>query len=84
MRLLAPLGSALMQLIVQWMIFLFLPSMRKFASILRWTPLIISSNEILSNPVWTLLFVIVKDVGFPSKVLPIVSIDTEFSGMLHV
>ena len=68
---------ASMNLIVERMIFLLLPSMSTFASVLVLAAIYgIVLNECLHLPVGALLFVIIVKVGLSAIVLPIVRIDT--------
>ena len=75
---------ALVHLVVKRMIFLLFPSVRKLASVLKRTSFIICCNEILSYPISTLFFFIVKDMRFSPEVLPVVSIHTELPWELCV
>ena len=76
--------STSMHFIVKRMIFLLFPSVRKFASVLVLTAICISLNEVLSFPLRTLLFFIVEDMRFPSKVLPIMGVHAGISRMIGV
>lgn len=73
---------ASMNLIVEWMILLLLPSMSTLTSVLILAAIYgIVLNEGLHLPVGALLFVIIIKVRLSAIVLPIVSIDTGIPGM---
>ena len=73
---------ASMNLIVERMIFLLLPSMSTFTSVLVLAAIYgIVLNERLHLPVGALLFVIIIKMRLSAIVLPIVRIDTGIPGM---
>ena len=76
--------STRMHLIVQGMIFLFLPSMGELASVFIFASISISLNKMLRFPLWALILLIVKYMGLSSEILPIVSIDTCISSMRSI
>ena len=63
--------------IVQWMEFIFLPSMTFYASKMVLTSLIIIDHNLIVIPVWAGKWLIVIQMRFSSEILPIVGIDTE-------
>jgi hypothetical protein len=67
----------LVDLVIGWMILLFLPSMGMSTPVLQLTPLPIGLDKVLSLPVRTLLLRVVVDVGFTTEILPVVGINTE-------
>jgi hypothetical protein len=74
-----------MNLIVERMIFLLLPSVSTLASVLVLAAIYgIVLNECLHLPVGALLFVIIIKVGLSAIVLPIVRIDTGVPSMFGV
>jgi hypothetical protein len=76
---------ASMNLIVEWMIFLLLPSMSTFTSVLVLAAINgIILNECLHLPVGALLFVIIVKVRLSAIVLPIVCIDAGIPGMCGI
>lgn len=75
---------ASMNLIIKRVVLLFLPTMRKFASIFVFAAIRISLNKVFSLPLWTLLSFIIKNMRFPSEILPIVSVDAGISWMLSI
>lgn len=76
--------SACMHLVVHWMILLFFPPMRIFASIFELASISICLYKVLCLPTWTLFLLILEYVWFPPEVLPVVSIHTCISSMLSI
>jgi hypothetical protein len=76
--------STRVHFVVKRVIFLFLPPVRELAPILMLATICISLNEVLSLPLRTLFFFIVKDMRLPSEVLPIVSINAGISWMVSI
>jgi hypothetical protein len=76
--------AACMHLIVQWVVLLLLPTMRKLASVLVLASISIGLDEVLGLPLRALLLLIVKDMRFSSEVLPVVGIDTGISGVVSI
>lgn len=71
--------------IVMRMKVLFFPSMTIRTSCLKNTTFLILTNECSSLPILTkLLRIIIKDMGFSSKILPIVSINTQSFVMFFI
>ena len=73
-----------MYLIVQWMILLLFPSMRKFAAVLVFATIRICLNEMFCLPLRTLFTLIIKHVRLPPEILPVVRIDACISGVLSI
>jgi hypothetical protein len=65
---------AAMYLEVEWMVFLFFPAVREFASILMFAAICVSLDKVLSLPLGALLFFIFEYVRFSPEVLPIVCV----------
>jgi hypothetical protein len=59
--------------IVLWVIFLFFPAMTLKTSILLWTAVLIVIDELPGTPVDALILRIDIELGFPPKILPVVS-----------
>lgn len=76
--------SAWMHFIIQRMVLLLFPTMRVFASIFMFTSISISLNEVFGFPLRTLFFLIIKDMRFASKVLPIMCINTSIPWMVCI
>jgi hypothetical protein len=73
---------ALIELVIFRVILKLLPSMRMIASVFILAAISIVTNVLLRPPVTALLLCVIIQLGFPSKILPIVSIDTLISLML--
>ena len=73
--------SASMHFIVKRMIFLFFPPVRKSASILILAAICICLNKMLCLPLRALFSLIIKIVRLPSKILPIMGINTSIPWM---
>ena len=77
--------SASMNLIIQRMILLFLPSMSSFASILILAAInCIILDECLHLPILALFLIIVVEMWFSPVILPVMCIDTGISRMVSI
>jgi len=73
--------SASMHFIIMRMIFLLFPSMRELASIFISATICIRLHKMFGFPLGALLPFVFEDMRLPSKILPVVSIDTGISRM---
>lgn len=64
------------------MILKLLPPMRMIASVFALAAISIVTNVFLRSPVTALLLCVIVQLGFPSKILPIMCIDTLITLML--
>ena len=76
--------SACMYLIVKRMILLLFPSMREFASVLVFAAIRICLNKMFCLPLGTLFALIIKHMGLPPEILPVVRVDAGISRMLSI
>lgn len=76
--------TASMHFIVQRMVFLLFPAMRKLASIFMFAAISISLYEVFGFPLRALILFIVEYMRFSSKILPIMSIYTSISWMISI
>jgi hypothetical protein len=74
--------SAWVQLVVLWMVLLLFPSMAQLTSVFVLAPIFVATDELARTPIRTLVFSVLVELGFPSKILPIMSIDAYITLML--
>ena len=73
--------SALMHFVIIRVVLLLLPPMRVLASVFMFASISVSLNKIFSFPLRALIFFVIKNMGLPSEVLPVMSIHTVISRM---
>lgn len=76
--------AAGMHFVIRWMVFLLFPAVRAPTPVFALAAVRVGLDEVLGLPLRALLLVVLVEIRLPTKVLPVVSVDADVTGMLGI